>query len=253
MLREGSGEPLVLLHGILCTSNVWDEVVPRLAPHYDTVALDALGHRYGPVPARRPVGMEDMLDAAEAQLDALGLERPHLAGFSMGGRMAIDLARRGRARSVCALSPSGCWESGGDPAGREGLRTGVRDARRSRSMLPLLLRSKRARAYAVRLSANHGGRLSRERLLARVDDTLACTIVDDLLGADEPMEALDPAPCPITIGWAEDDRVLPRTTNGERAQQLVPQARYLVLEDVGHVAMFDDPGLVADTIKEACR
>jgi pimeloyl-ACP methyl ester carboxylesterase len=253
MLREGSGEPLVLLHGILCTSNVWDEVLPLLAPHYDTIALDALGHRYGPVPARRPVRMEDMLDAAEAQLDALGLEQPHVAGFSLGGRMAIDLARRGRARSVCALSPSGCWEQGGAAEGRDGLRTGVRDARRTRPLLPLLLRSKRMRAYAVRLNANHGDRLTAERLLARTDDTLACTVLDDLLDRDEPLEALDPAPCPITIAWAEDDRVLPRATNGERAQQLVPQARYLVLEDVGHVAMFDNPGLVADTIREACR
>jgi pimeloyl-ACP methyl ester carboxylesterase len=253
MLREGSGEPLVLLHGITCTAEVWEDVVPLLAPHYDTIALTALGHRGGPVPARRPVEMDDMVDAAEAQLDALGLERPHLAGFSMGGRMSIDLARRGRATSVCALSPSGCWEPGGNPDGRQRLRTSVRDARRTRPLLPLLFHSRRVRSYAMRLNANHGERMSREQALDRVDDTLGCTVADDLLSRDGGMAPLDPVPCPITIAWSEDDRVLPRNTNGERAQQLVPQARYLVLEDVGHVALFDDPGLVADTIREACR
>jgi pimeloyl-ACP methyl ester carboxylesterase len=252
MLREGSGEPLVLLHGITCTAGVWEEVIPLLAPHYDTIALTALGHRGGPVPAQRPVRIEDVVDAAEAQLDALGLERPHLAGFSMGGRMAIDLARRGRARSVCALSPSGCWEPGGNPEGRERLRASVRDARRSRPLLPLLMHSKRMRTYAMRLNANHGERLSREQLLARVDDTLGCTVHDDLLDGDDGMAPLDPAPCAVTIAWSENDRVLPRATNGERAKELLPGARFLVLRDVGHVALFDDPKLVAATIREAC-
>jgi pimeloyl-ACP methyl ester carboxylesterase len=253
MLRKGSGEPLVLLHGITCTAGVWEDVLPQLAPHYDTIALTALGHRGGPEPTGRPVRIEDVVDAAEAQLDELGLERPHVAGFSMGGRMAIDLARRGRARSVCALSPSGCWEPGGNPEGRERLRTSVRDARRSRPLLPLLLHSKRMRGYAMRLNANHGRRMTREQMLDRIDDTLGCTVVDDLLDGDEGMAPLDPVPCPITIAWSENDRVLPRDTNGERAQELIPQARYLVLEDVGHVALFDDPQLVAETIREACR
>jgi pimeloyl-ACP methyl ester carboxylesterase len=50
-----------------------------------------------------------MVDAAERYLDERGLARPHLAGNSLGGWVAIELARRGRAASVCAFSPAGFW------------------------------------------------------------------------------------------------------------------------------------------------
>ncbi|HUO36911.1 MAG TPA: alpha/beta fold hydrolase [Mycobacterium sp.] len=64
-----------------------------------------LGHRGGPVAQRRPAALTDVIDAAELYLDEQGLDRPHLAGNSMGGGVAIELARRGRAATVCALSP----------------------------------------------------------------------------------------------------------------------------------------------------
>src|SRR3954452_17034892 len=142
MLREGEGEPLVLRHGITCTAGVWEEVVPQLAEHYDTIALTGLGHRGGTAPSGRPVRMANMVDEAVRQLDELGLDRPHVAGNSMGGWMALELARRGRARSVCALSPSGTWEPGAHAEGREQLRGSVRDAKRARLVLPPALRSK---------------------------------------------------------------------------------------------------------------
>jgi pimeloyl-ACP methyl ester carboxylesterase len=253
MLREGSGEPLVLLHGITCTAGVWEDVMPLLAPHYDTIALTALGHKGGPVPAQRPVRIEHLVNAAEVQLDALGLDRPHLAGFSMGGFMSLELARRGRARSVCALSPSGCWREGAAQETREGLRGIARDARRARPLLPLALRSKRVRHYTLALNANHGERMTAKQIIARIDDVLGCSVIDDLLDGAQSLSTLDPPPCPITIAWSEDDRVLPLRSNGEHARELVPGARFLVLPDVGHTAVFDDPQLVAETIREACR
>lgn len=254
MLREGSGEPLVLLHGIVCSAGVWDEVMPLLAPHYDTIALTALGHRGGPVAARRPVRIEHMIEDIELRLDQLGLDRPHLAGNSMGGWIALELARRGRARSVCALSPAGAWEPGPDKhdRSRQELRAMARDAKLARPLMPLALRSKRVRNYALSLNADHGERMTRDRILARVDDVLGCSAMEDVLNTDEYLEPLDPLPCPITLAWSEHDRVLPVAINGEHARRLIPQARFLVLEDVGHVAMFDDPELVVATIREAC-
>ena len=118
MLREGSGEPLVLFHGILCSERVWRNVVPLLAEDFDVVALNALGHRGGPAAGdSRPATIEALTDAAERQLDELGIEQAHLAGNSLGGWMALELARRGRARSVCALSPAGFWDEVGGRTG----------------------------------------------------------------------------------------------------------------------------------------
>ena len=54
-----------------------------------------LGHSGGPQVQRRPATIWDVIDAAEAYLDENGLQRPHLAGNSLGGFVAIELARRG--------------------------------------------------------------------------------------------------------------------------------------------------------------
>jgi pimeloyl-ACP methyl ester carboxylesterase len=104
--RAGSGEPLLLLHGIGTTRSDFDAVLPRLADRYDVLAIDLPGHGESPPMARRPT-VEALAEAIEADLDAHGLGRVHILGNSLGARLALELARRGRALSVVALAPSG--------------------------------------------------------------------------------------------------------------------------------------------------
>ena len=101
--------PIVLLHSATGSGRIWQDVVPLLSEHHDVHAPTLLGHRGGPAIQRRPAGVSDVVDAAERYLDEHGLARPHLAGNSLGGWVAIELARRGRAASVCAFSPAGFW------------------------------------------------------------------------------------------------------------------------------------------------
>jgi pimeloyl-ACP methyl ester carboxylesterase len=253
MLRQGEGEPLVLLHGVALAEGIWGELIPLLAPDYDAVALTAIGHNGGQDAASQPVRVAELVDGVEHSLDELGFQTAHLAGNSLGGWIALELARRGRARSVCALSPAGAWAADevGD-ATRTAIRKVARDGRRTRWLLPLALRSKRVRRYALSLNAEHGERVDRRAIVALTDDMLACAVLEDVLETTEELAPLDPPPCPITLAWAEHDRVLPLDSNGRRARELVPGARFTVLEGVGHVPMLDDPQLVAATIREAC-
>jgi pimeloyl-ACP methyl ester carboxylesterase len=255
MLREGSGEPLVLLHGIIGSEAVWRHVVPLLTGDYDVVAPNALGHLGGQVPSRRPATLWDLVDEAERQLDELGFDKAHVAGNSMGGWMALELARRGRAESVCALSPGGFW--GAEWADKERtfelLRGAVRDTQRGRRTLPLLARSRRFRRWASRNAAVRAEWVSREDLIAMADATLGCEVVHELLETDDQMAPIDPLPCPTTIAWAENDVLFPLELYAPRVPELVPGAEYKVLEDVGHIPMLDDPELVAETIRAATR
>ena len=253
MIREGSGEPLVLLHGVTCSEGIWRRVVPHLAAHHDTIVLTALGHRGGPSASKVPARVEHLVDDIEGRLKALRINSAHLAGNSMGGWVALELARRGRARSVCALSPAGTWEAGseGHRRSRATLHRTANDTRRARPLMPLLLRLPAARRYALRNAAAHGERASRQEVLALADDVLGCDARVDLLDTDEQLTPLDPAPCPITIAWSAQDQVLPLDRNGVRARELVPDARFIVLDDVGHLPMVDDPELVARTILES--
>jgi pimeloyl-ACP methyl ester carboxylesterase len=252
MLRQGKGPPLVLFHGVLCSERVWDRVIPLVAPHHDTIALTALGHKGGSPPRTRPARFGHIIDDAQEALDRLGIAKAHLAGNSMGGWVALELARRGRAESVCALSPAGLWTADEASAGSGGdrLRAAIRQTRFGRFLLPLLARSGRFRRWAMRLNAAHGDRLTAAEMVARADDLLQCDVGHDLLRTDEALAPFASLPCPVTLAWSERDRVLPMRSYGERAKTLMPGARFVVLRDVGHVPMFDAPDLVARTLLE---
>ncbi len=250
MLRQGSGDPIVLFHGILGSERMWRGVIPLLSPRHDTIAPTALGHFGGSRAVSRPARIADVINDAEHLLDTLGLQTAHLVGNSMGGWVAIELARRGRARSVCAFSPAGFWEAATAAPTRAvaRLRQTIRDTRRGRLVLPFAARSRRFRQWAMQLSAVHGERMTAANVVEAADDVLNCAVADDLLATTESIAPFDRQPCPMTIVWAARDRVLPMAKNSPRARALLPDARYVVLDDVGHVPMFDDPVLVARTI-----
>jgi pimeloyl-ACP methyl ester carboxylesterase len=253
MLKIGSGEPVVLFHGVMGSERMWQDVAPLLAIDHEVIAPTALGHLGGPPPLRRPVRYSDVVDAAERQMDELSLDRAHLVGNSMGGWMALDLARRGRALSVCAISPAGMWpsvRSGSRPRAKQ-LRQGLRMGRLTRSALPILFRSRRVRRFGLRTVSANGAAVPVSQALQLTDDMLGCRIAEDMLATDEHFALLDPVPCPITIAWCELDPLFPEREFGARARERVPGARYRVIGNVGHVPMLDDPQLVAAVIRES--
>src|SRR5215469_13669491 len=120
--RTGSGPPLMLLHGVGHRRQAWGAVVELLAPYRELILVDLPGHGESPplVTAGRPP-VPVLLEAVLGLLDELGFERPHLAGNSLGGRLALEAGAAGRAASVTALSPAGFWR-------------GEREVRRARAL-----------------------------------------------------------------------------------------------------------------------
>lgn len=240
----------MLLHGILCSDLTWRNVVPLLADDYDVLALTMLGHRGGAMPARRPIDTGDIADDVERQLDKLGIDKAHLAGNSLGGLIALELARRGRALSVCGLSPALAWPSPEEKKRVTTLfRTAVKRMRRARRLLPLFVRFARFRRWALRLAAVHGDRVTPAEFVDGADDAIHCVIQEDLYESTEEFAPIAPAPCPISIAWSGEDRIFPLTLHGVNVDELVPQATFSVLEGVGHTPMYDDPRLTAETIR----
>lgn len=245
---------LVLLHGILMSGSSWRDVVPLVSDHHQVFTVTAAGHRGGPPIPRRPTTASDLVDAAERYLDEQGLERPHIAGLSLGGWMAIELARRGRAASVCALAPAGFWSRG------DGAQSHVkrqvhkfvamgRLARPVRPAVALAMKSPTVRRLGFRDAACHADRISAAQSLELVDDIIGCTVdVDDLLGSGEQVAPLDPLPCPVVVAWSGNDAIIPVPECDVIARERVPRASFTILPGVGHVPMIDDPALVAHTI-----
>jgi pimeloyl-ACP methyl ester carboxylesterase len=249
---DSSTSPLVLLHGLGMSGNAWREVVPLVSAHHEVYAPTAVGHSGGPVACKRPVTMTDMVDAAQRYLDECGLDRPHLAGNSVGGFVAIELARRGRAATVCAFSPVGFWTPGDGYQKRAfgRLQRGVTIGRLSRPVLPFVYRSATLRRIIFRDIAYRGDRMSAARALEINDDGINCTVLTDLCtdlcAPDWFIAGLDPLPCPITIAWGQKETLLPSGAHGKNER--IPQASIRRLPDVGHVPMLDDAELVARTI-----
>ncbi|HTQ21431.1 alpha/beta hydrolase [Mycobacterium sp.] len=240
--------PLVLLHGATGSGRIWQDTVPLLSAHHDVRTPTLLGHRGGPAIQRRPASVSDMVDAMERYLDEHDLGRPHFAGDSLGGWVSIELARRGRAASVCAFSPAGFWW---DRDSHEKVFRQIRrmraQARLSRPIAPLVLRSAVARRVGLRTTACHGDRLTAAQVVGLMDDSNDCPFMDDYT-PDQQVEPLDPLPCPVTLAWAQFDRLVPAETYGRTARERLPGATWVLLPGVGHLPMIDDPALVARTV-----
>jgi pimeloyl-ACP methyl ester carboxylesterase len=245
------GSALVLLHGLSASGGAWQDVSPIVSQYHVVYAPTAPGHHGGPPVARRPATANDLVDWAEHYLDEQELQRPHIAGHSMGGYLAIELARRGRAATVCAFAPGGFWASGDGRRAKtmSNVARGAGMARLVRPILPFALKSSAVRRLFFKDGACHGDRVSAERGLQVVDDFLGCSVVGEIFSTDdEQIAPLVPLPCPVTVAWSEKDVIIPVSSYGPNVRERLPQATFKILPDVAHDPMMDDPALVARTI-----
>jgi pimeloyl-ACP methyl ester carboxylesterase len=258
LYRAGEGEPVVLLHGFTGHWRHWKPVLADLVARYDVIAPTLSGHNGGPA-YPSGIGLEKVADAGDAlerHLDEVGVATAHLVGNSMGGALALELAKRGRARSVVALSPGGGWEPGG-PEPERIARFFVRQMRTVRAthkQIPRVMRRPGARKLALRDIMRHGELVSPADAVDLSLDPLGCTVVDDVLasirGGRAHVEDLDQVAAPTVIAWAELDRILPLATCSARFKQEIPNVEFRVLPRVGHVPMWDDTRLVVKTITD---
>jgi pimeloyl-ACP methyl ester carboxylesterase len=251
--RGGSGEPLVLLHGIGLSIRTWRPVLPALEREHDVLALDLPGFGESPplAPGTRST-VPAIADAVEDELGASGLERPHLAGNSLGGWVALELARRGRARSVVAFAPAGLWSGWEVPYTRAMLRLHRAGAALLSPQAERLLRPTALRAALLGLAYGRPWRVGpadavyTERALAAAPgwrETLEWMLSHNADGLDE-------LRVPVLIVWGKRDRVLP-PRQGPRYAHAIPGAELRIVAGLGHIPMSDDPELVARTIVAA--
>src|ERR687893_1651770 len=153
LYRAGTGEPLVLIHGFTATWRCWLPVLGLLVPRFEVIAPTLHGHDGGPTPPRPAHSLAEAADHLEALLDELGVGSAHLAGNSMGGALALELAKRGRARSVVAISPGGGWHEANTREAKRIIRQfsiNQRAARLSEPRVQALLARPRLRRLALR-------------------------------------------------------------------------------------------------------
>lgn len=89
----GNGDPLLFLHGFTGSTNTWAPFVPTFSEQYCTVTLDIIGHGRTDAPAHpERYSMQHAADDIASLLDGLQIDKIHLHGYSMGGRLALLFA-----------------------------------------------------------------------------------------------------------------------------------------------------------------
>ena len=245
--RHGSGEPLVLVHGVTHRRQAWYPVLDVLAAEREVILVDLPGHGQSPdlQPDGRP--LEEVLRAEfRAFLAEQGLERPHVAGNSLGGLVALKAGATDDARSVTALSPAGFWRNNASFAyTRQLFTTAANLVERLGSRGEALARTSAGRRLIYGTLLAHPTRVPADfamgdfRSFERAIPTLRM-----LLKAAEPFTDEIPLDVPVTIAWAGRDLVLP-PWQADVAREVLPQAEHITMRGVGHVPMWDAPKHVA--------
>jgi pimeloyl-ACP methyl ester carboxylesterase len=259
LYRAGAGEPLLLLHGFTGAWHHWRPLLGELVARYEVIAPTLAGHDGGkPLPAGTALTFTNSADLLEEHLDELGLETVHVVGNSMGGALALELAKRGRARSVVALAPAGGWTPGDGEAQRLA-RFFARQLRLSRaagSRLATVMRRPGARRLALRDVMRHGELVSPWDALQLAQSALKCTVsrsAIEALAADREelvLRELEKISCPVRLASPQFDRILPRELHAPRFRREIPGVESLTLMGCGHVPMWDDSQLITRTITE---
>ncbi|AEF40673.1 alpha/beta fold hydrolase [Hoyosella subflava] len=246
--RCGEGDPLVLIHGTGGRLGVWDPIAPALANHFDVIAIDLPG--CGGTPALSNPSIQSLTDSVAEFIAELGVDA-HIAGNSIGGSIALELGRRGLARSVTAFSPAGFWSFPGDVWFQAAMRSLHALGAALRPGLPALLRAVPTRSLLFGLVIGRPGQLDPRVALddaeAVLDTVGFSTLMTSLRGyRQHPQYVADRIP--VTIAWGSRDRLLIYRPQSRRAQRQLPHAQHVVLDKCGHIPFNDDPARCAAPI-----
>jgi pimeloyl-ACP methyl ester carboxylesterase len=246
----------VLIHGVGHHWQAWRPVIERLEGEFDLIAPDSPGFGQSPpLPSGVAPDVYAYTDAFGALFAELGLERPHVAGNSMGGGIALELARRGAVRSVTAISPVGFWT---EPERRYTELTLGSISQAPAPVHALMIRAAGSRVGRAAMFAQlfkWPARMPAEEARSMLRDSFAAPAMAPALrafqgyrfrGGDELRGT------PVTVAWGRWDRLLLYGRQAPRARAELPWARHLTL-GAGHTPFFDDPGAVAETIRSAAN
>ena len=206
--RTGRGAPLVLLHPLGADRHVWDAVIPHLRDRRELIALDLPGFGQSPPLAGRGPEPRLLAAAVAEHLASIGVERPHVAGNSLGGWVALELGLSGTPASVTGIAPAGLWPEPLVPKAAIAHRL----ARGLRPAVGWLATTRPGRSLLLSGAVAHPRRVppaAARHLVEAYGEAPDFVSVNDAMRADR-FAGLERIRCPVTLVWPDHDRLIRR-------------------------------------------
>ncbi|UBU09287.1 alpha/beta fold hydrolase [Nonomuraea gerenzanensis] len=251
--RQGAGPPLVLLHGLGSMRDSWNPVIPLLAERFDVVAVDLPGFgdseplppRIEPLPAALAAIVADFLQG-------LGITSAHLAGHSLGGWMALELAAIHPAASLTLVSPAGLWRGTTPLYQRISLRLIRWGTEHATGPLCRLVNHRLGRVLVLGQTHARSTQVTPAQARAGIVAMGRCPGFTATYKATARRRYLAGAPLtvPTTVAFGSRDLLL-LPGIARHLDELPPRAYVGSLPGCGHVCMSDDPAAVAALITDS--
>lgn len=257
-IHLGTGEPILLLHPILCSQHVWRTVADQLADtdRFEVFAPTLVGHHGGPRSPTWFLDMSHFVDHVEQQMDELGWDTAHIVGNSLGGWVSFELERRGRAQTLTAIAPGGGWSKHSRAKYETVLKflLGAPALIAARLFGPRILNMPFGRRIATLPVSGPADGPSHADLVALVEDATHCSAYVQLMVKTLRLPGLvelASVATPTHLVLCEKDRVFPSPRGAKYFIENLPtDTKVTRLPRVGHIPMLEAPGVVAELIAE---
>lgn len=253
--RFGSGEPIVLIHGMGSAATAWKPLIPKLIDKFEVITVDLPGHGKTPLDKARPMDPESLANLVVQNLDELDIKQFHLVGNSLGGWISLEIAAifPERVITLTGLAPAGLWLA--PFTSRYPGELAVRlMAKALEKLAPTTLNYKWAKKIGFETVSPRWQELSYEVCL---DAVVAMARSDGYFPAWDGMlkkrfEKEIRKEIPVTIIFGDTDHTLPAKTCQERS--LAPDhAKWIILPETGHAPMWDSTEEVLAEILETSK
>ena len=249
---QGSGSKLLLIHGLGGSGQSWSPIIPLLAGQREVSTIDLPGH--GNTAARADSGtFVGLADDVQEFIEQNGLTSIDVAGFSLGGRLVLEMARRGCVGNVVALNPGGFWRGWERTYFKWTLTASQKLLHALKNQLGTLSGSPVTRtALLAQLSARPWALdpvMVEKELVTFAETQTVVPLIRDLASGQAQSGPASPQAGRVAIAWGEKDRLCP-PRQAPRARAAFPEAAFHWIKGSGHYSIWDKPRQVAEMILE---
>lgn len=249
--RHGIGRPLLMVHGLGGSLRSWDPIVNLLTRSREVILIDLPGHGCSP-PLSGRQSIAAFADAIQIFMRENNLDDVDMVGSSVGGRLVLELSRRGAGGHCIAFDPGGFWHGWEKTYFHRTMAASIRVVRALQPAMPLMSRHAVTRTLLMMQLSAKPWALPPDLVLTEMRSLAATPVFDAMLQelVDGPLQqGTATTPGRVTIGWGRNDRLLlPR--QAPRAHAAFPNARLHWFDHCGHFPQWDQPYEAVRVIQE---